>query len=235
MFIFQETDNIKLYKSSNFDDKKLTHAFTTRTSGNMQDKENRQAICKILGIEYENLVVPEQKHTDNIKIITRPDEDLSNSDGLITATPGFGILLQFADCVPVIMYAPDRHVIAVIHAGWRGTAKSIVQKAVDILEREFNAKAELIQVAIGPAIGQCCYPVSEEVAEQLLSTVAEKDNLFVVNNIDLKKLNAQQLIERGVKNIDISDECTSCRNSVFYSYRVEKEKAGRHAAIVCLM
>jgi len=229
------TDNPNLYKSSIFDDKKLLHAFTTRTSGNMQDKKNRRAACESLGIKYENLVVPEQKHTDNIKIITRPDEDVSECDGLITAIPDIGLMLLFADCVPVIMYAPDKHVLAVVHAGWRGTAKSITVKAVDVMEKEFNADPQNIQAAIGSAIGQCCYPVSTEVADQLLCTVIQKDNLLKDTNIDLKMLNARQLTERGMLNIDVSGVCTSCENATFYSYRAESGKAGRHAALACLV
>jgi YfiH family protein len=260
MFYFQEINNINLYKSSIFDDKRLKHTFTTRTGGQtpyplatlsmgtadspeLSDYviDNRKTICNVLDIKYENLVIPKQKHTDNIKIVTSQNEDVSYCDGLITATPGLVLMLQFADCVPIIMYAPDKHVVSVVHAGWRGTAKSIVQKAIGILEKEFNANPQDIQAVIGPAIGQCCYPVSSEVADQLLSTVTNSNELFTRNdgdnlvNIDLRNLNARQLTERGVMNIDVSDKCTSCTNSIFYSYRAENGKTGRHAAIASLV
>ncbi len=264
MFYFQKTNNINLYKSSIFDDEKLKYAFTTRTGGNTPFplatfsmgtaenpelltyvEENRKQVCNILGIKYENLVIPEQKHTENIKIISSPNEDISNCDGLITEIPELVLMLLFADCVPVIIYAPDKHVISVVHAGWKGTAKSIVQKTISLMEKEFNIDINKLKTAIGPAIGKCCYPVSLEVANELINTVEEKSSmeLFTKNNInadnlvniDLKKINAQQIRENGVINIDISDNCTSCMNSVFYSYRAEKAKTGRHAAIASLM
>lgn len=260
MFYFKKINNTNLYKSSILDDQRIKHAFTTRTNGDSSSslatfsmgtagnpelsgyvQDNRRKICEILGIKSENLAVPEQKHTDNIKIVSSPSEDVSNCDGLITRERGLGLMLLFADCVPVILYAPDKHVVSVIHAGWRGTAKSIVPKALNIFEKEFNANVEEIQAVIGPAIGKCCYPVSPEVGEELLSTVTKKnqDALYTRNdnliNIDLKGLNAVQLKERGVKNIDVSDKCTSCANTIFYSHRAENGKTGRHAAIACLM
>jgi hypothetical protein len=145
--------------------------------------------------------------------------------------------------VPIIIYAPDKHVVSVVHAGWRGTAKSIVQKTINILDKEFKADIKKLKVSIGQAIGQCCYPVSKEISKELINTIQKDcDNIFTTNindnnlvNVDLKKLNARQLEESGVINIDKSDNCTCCMSSVFYSYRAEKGKTGRHAALASLM
>lgn len=282
MFYFEEKNGISLYKSSILDDEKLVHTFTTRTGGNTPSpletfsmgtaenpellpyvQENRKRICEILGINYENLIIPEQKHTDNIKIVSSPYDNISDCDGLVTQTPGLVLMLLFADCIPVIIYAPDKHIISVVHAGWRGTAKSIVKKTLNIMKKEFNIDIKKIKASVGPAIGQCCYPVSREVAEELENTIAKQefkkgndefsflnsfqpenncDNIFTTNikdnnlvNVDLKKLNVQQLKEFGIINIDKSENCTCCMNSVFYSYRGENGKTGRHAAIASLV
>lgn len=262
MFYFEEKGGLSLYKSSILDDEKLVHTFTTRTGGNTPHplntfsmgtaenpellpyvQENRKRICEILGINYENLIIPEQKHTDNIKIVSSNSDDVSDCDGLITQTPGIVLMLLFADCIPVIIYAPDKHIISVVHAGWRGTAKSIVKKTLNIMKNEFNVDIKKIKASVGPAIGQCCYPVSREVAEELENTITNNcDNIFTTNikdnnlvNVDLKKLNVQQLKEFGIINIDKSENCTCCMNSVFYSYRGENGKTGRHAAIASLV
>ena len=261
MFYSQKLKNSNLYKSSILDDENLIHAFTTRIGGKTPSplesfsmgtaanpellsfvEENRKKICEIIGLKYENLIIPEQKHTDNIKIVSSADDDVSNCDGLITEVPELVLMLLFADCVPVIIYAPDKKVISVVHAGWRGTAKSIVKKTVNILDTEFNADIKKIKAVIAPSIGQCCYPVSKEVSDELKITITKDcDNIFARNmdninivNVDLKKLNARQLEEAGVINIDKSDNCTCCMNSVFYSYRAENGKTGRHAAIASL-
>ena len=263
MFYFQQTQDIKLYKSSILDDENLIHAFTTRIGGNTPSplesfsmgtaqnpellqhvENNRKKLCETLGLRYEKLIIPEQKHTDNIKIASSPSDDVSNCDALITEVPELVLMLLFADCVPVIIYAPDKKVISVVHAGWRGTEKSIVQKTLNIFDKEFKADIKKIKAVIGPAIGQCCYPVSNEVAEKLKSTIQDKkycDNIFTKNinsdnsvNVDLKKLNAVQAEEFGVKNIDKSENCTSCRNDVFYSYRAQSGRTGRHAALASI-
>jgi len=263
MFYFQQIQEINLYKSSILDDESLIHAFTTRTGGNTppplesfsmgtaQNPEllqyiesNRKKLCEALNLNYENLIIPEQKHTDNIKIVSSATDNVSDCDALITETPGLILMLLFADCVPVIIYAPDKKIISVVHAGWRGTAESIVQKTLTVFAKEFNADVNKIKAVIGPAIGQCCYPVSNDVSEKLKCTISNKincDNIFTHNindnnltNVDLKKLNAVQLEEFGVKNIDKSENCTSCTNNVFYSYRAQSGQTGRHAALASI-
>jgi polyphenol oxidase len=259
MFYIEEKKSLKYYKSSILEDNNLVHAFTTRfdknpssplngfslgTAGNPELKPrvdvNRKRICNVLGLNHNLIINPQQEHTDNIKIIKSLTDDLSSTDGVITDVPGLVLLLLFADCVPVIIYAPEERVVGVIHAGWKGTAKGIVAKAVNIFNTNFNISSESIKVAIGPAIGQCCYPVSGEVAEKLKKTVnTDCDNIFKADSdnlvrVDLKGLNARQLEESGIVDIDILDDCTSCKNSLFYSYRAEKGKTGRHGAIASL-
>ena len=91
-----------------------------------------------------------------------------------------------------------------------------------------------VVAVVGPAISLCCYEVSEEVRDRLLNTVQEKEGLAINRNVDLKKINAQQLKEFGVEKIDICPYCTSCNNNLFYSYRKENGTDKRHFAVVKL-
>lgn len=261
MFYSEEKSGIKYYRSSFLDDTNLVHAFTTRIGGNTPApmnsfslgttglnefesyvNSNRKYLCDALNLDHNKIINPEQKHTDNIKIVSCISDDVSSTDGLITTEKDLVLLLLFADCTPIILYAPDEKVLGVIHAGWRGTAAKILIKAVKIFEQEFNIKSLSIKAAIGAAIGQCCYPVSEDTYLELKKSVSTKyhDNIFKLTNdsdkinVDLKLLNYYQLIESGVKSIDISDVCTSCNNSLFYSYRADNGKTGRHGLIASL-
>lgn len=260
MFYKEEKSKIVYYKSSILDNENIVHCFTTR-AGDCQKsphngfslglggfdelktivKDNRKKFCELLQIDYKKLINPDQQHTDNIKIVTSIDDDLSNTDGIITAQKGLVIMLLFADCTPIILHAPNSGVIGVIHAGWKGTAKKIAKKAITMMTNELNVDINDIKAAIGPTIGQCCYPVSTEVAEQLQLTISKNHDKLFINadsddkiKVDLKALNALQLEEAGVKHIDVINECTSCNNSVFFSYRAENGKTGRHAAVACL-
>ena len=259
MFYPEEKNNIKYFKSDIFGNG-LIHALSTRIGGNTPYplnsfslgtaglaelkpyvETNKERLCSILGLNHKNIISPEQKHTNNIKIVTSIEDNVSDTDGIITAVPELVVMLLFADCIPVILFSPKNKVLGVIHAGWRGTAKKIVLKGVKIFTDNFNIYPEEIKAAIGPAIGQCCYPVSIDVASELKMSINDDYDKIFINDkntdkvkIDLKKLNARQLMEIGVKNIDILDYCTSCHNSLFYSYRADNGKTGRHCAIASI-
>ena len=102
------------------------------------------------------------------------------------------------------------------------------------MSNNFGTKPENIIVLIGAAISKCCYDVSEEVKDILLDTVKNPTGLYEGKNVDLKGINAQQLLEIGVKNIDICPYCTSCNNDLFYSYRKENGTKERHYAVLKL-
>ena len=260
MFYSEEKDQVKYLKSSVLDNNDLIHAFTTRFGGSTPEpldsfslgiagitdfkyyiEENKKTICNVLNLDYTKIINPEQKHTDNIRIVTSINDDVSNTDGVITNVQGLILLLLFADCTPIILYAPKERVIGVIHAGWRGTAQKIAYKAINLFEKKFNVPPSSIKAAIGPSIGQCCYPVSEEVALELRKSINHNYGKIFKNEensdkvgVNLKKLNARQLEEAGVKDIDISGNCTKCESSIFYSYRASGGKTGRHGAIASL-
>ena len=155
-----------------------------------------------------------------------------DTDGLIISEQNAAVYLRFADCTPLIFYDTKHNIGAVSHAGWRGTAARIGVKTVAKMVLNFSSRPEDIITIIGPAISLCCYEVSDDVKEQLLSTVKNTAGLFKEKNIDLKKINSRQLEEIGVQKIDICPYCTSCNNDLFYSYRKENGTKERHFAVL---
>lgn len=232
-------------ESNNLVDENLVLGISTRKNdlflGGNFDKEliqeNRKKFSEALGMDFKSVIVPDQKHTNNIKIIKTPFDDVKETDGLITKEKNLGLMLLFADCVPVVLYAPQEKVVGVFHAGWRGTFQQISKKGAEVFQAEFGIPPEKIKAFIAPSIGMCCYEVDSEVFEKLKSTVNSSDkNTFMEKNgkyfVDLKKVNAIQLMESGIKDIVVSSYCTKCSNDIFYSYREEKDKAGRFAVLV---
>ena len=218
MFYFEEINGNKVLKSDLLSE--IQHCFTTR------------------GVKPENitkypLISPVQTHSDNIQIVNSRTE-YPNTDGLILTKPKVTVCLRFADCTPIILYDTDKKTGAIIHAGWRGTAQKIGVKTVYKMRAEFSSNPADIVAVIGPAIGLCCYEVSDDVRIQLLSTVEDSTNLTDKNNVDLKRINARQLEEIGVRQIDICPYCTSCNNDLFYSYRKENGTTDRHYAMLQL-
>lgn len=216
MFYFDDFNGTKVLKSDLLEE--IIAFFSTRE------------LPDLTKLNASRVLSPIQTHSDNVEFIDDRQE-YPNTDGLILTNPKDAIYLRFADCTPLILFDKKQKIAAVSHAGWRGTAQKIGVKTV----QKMQANPEDIVALIGPAISMCCYEVSEEVRDTLLATVNDKEGLFVNRNVDLKRINAQQLKEIGVKQIDICPYCTSCDNDLFYSYRKENGTDKRHIAVAKLV
>lgn len=242
MFYFDEISGKKVMKSDLLE---VNHLFTTRdTIIKTKEpelfslvKENRKLICNHLGICDSELVSPKQTHTSHIEICTEGKTDYPETDALILTNKTQAIFLNFADCTPVIFYDKKLQIGAIAHAGWRGTAGNISVKTIEKMI-QLGCEIKNITAAIGPAISMCCYNVGNEVLEKLQKTVNDFSGLSQTRNsetyVDLKGINARQLEEFGVKNIDICPYCTFCDNDMFFSYRKENATSNRHSAIIFL-
>ena len=218
MFYFEDFNGTKIMKSDMLTE--VTAYFTTR--GEVSFSESKR------------IIHPTQTHSDHVEIV---DEriDYPDTDGLILINTEDTIYLKFADCTPLIFYDKENKIGAVSHAGWRGTAAKIGVKTINKMSANFGTKPENIVALIGAAISICCYEVSEEVRDTLLATVENPIGLYEGRNVDLKGINAQQLREIGVQNIDVCPYCTSCNNDLFYSYRKENGTKERHLAVFTRM
>ncbi|MHB8576901.1 MAG: peptidoglycan editing factor PgeF [Dehalococcoidia bacterium] len=171
-----------------------------------------------------------------------PGVPVSEGDMLATDAPGMPLLVQAADCVPLIVLDPVRRAVAVVHAGWRGTAAKAGGAAVDSMRRLFGSKPGDLLVALGPAIGSCCYEVSDEVAEAVVASCSAGDTPVILPgrgerpHIDLVTALIAQLRGVGVAQAHIANAgiCTACRGDLFYSHRREGEPTGRFGALVCI-
>ena len=215
MFYFSEINGKKILKSD-FYEKAF---FTTRGFNPQKD------VPKSFG----RIIAPSQTHSSNVEFVSENSE-YPNTDGLILTDINDTICLKFADCTPLVFYDTKQKIGAISHAGWRGVAAQIAVKTV----RKMKSDPEDIIAIIGPAISICCYEVSEEVRDSLLKTVKNNADLYNDRHVDLKKINARQLEEIGVKIIDICPYCTSCNNDLFYSYRKENGTKERHYALLTL-
>ena len=126
----------------------------------------------------QNLVTLRQVHSDVIHCVESMPQSLPVGDGLITDTPGLLLAVQTADCLPIILVDPTRRAVGAFHAGWRGTAKRIVEKGVGAMRQCFGSRPRDIRAAIGPGIHGCCYTVGEEVREKFESQFSYVAKLF---------------------------------------------------------
>jgi YfiH family protein len=178
-----------------------------------------------------------QVHGRGVAIVRqppRPEEcaDAGENDVLATALPGVALVVQSADCVPILLSGPGA--IAVAHAGWRGSALGAASAAVEAL-RELGADPGDVDAWIGPAIGACCYQVGGEVASQFAGDFARRDCTGRFR-LDLKSVNLAQLEAAGLRRerISIHPACTKCGGARYASYRRDGAAAGRMIGMIAL-
>ena len=175
--------------------------------------------------EYTGLT---QIHSSKVVLADGRRGNLEEGDALVTSETGNWIGIRTADCVPILIVDPNQRVVAAIHAGWRGTVASIASHAIESMSNHFKSDRRQMLVAIGPAIGPCCFEVGPEVAQQFHSSS---------RMVDLATTNAQLLIEAGVEpeHIDIMHLCTFCSGpGQFHSFRRDKEMSGRMVSAICI-
>jgi YfiH family protein len=158
---------------------------------------------------------------------------LKGVDVLFTQLPGVVIGITTADCVPLLFYAPDKKVIAAVHAGWRGTCAGIAAKTVKMLVEKFDLSPENIFVAAGPSISPSVYEVGDNVVEEFQNNHWNISEVFSENAgkvcLNLWKANEISLLESGLKkeNIQFLRRCTFTESDKFFSARRQGIQCGR--------
>jgi polyphenol oxidase len=188
----------------------LEHGFGTRQSVDWPPETERVRVKQI--------------HSDIVWRAGAHPGCAGEGDALVSNAPGLYLTIRTADCLPLLLAAPDVRAVAAVHAGWRGTAANIAGKAVEKLQAEFGAAPENLVAAIGPGVGQCCYEVGEEVLERFTDY---GEGIAEGRRLHLAEVNRRQLSRAGVQQIDIFDMCTFCLPEVFHSFRRDRERAGR--------
>ena len=205
---------------------------------------NRSKLAFLAGISKERIYFPDQRHTANIKEVTigTLPEELLNTDALVSNTKDCCITVLTADCVPVLLYDREKHAIAVIHAGWRGTIEMIVTKTIRFMEENYKSKASDLMACLGPSISWQNYEVGDEVSGLFRSKFGSNSKVikFIAcsnkAHIDLCKANRLLLVESGVltQNIEVSRLCTFDKPGLFFSARRDGIESGRIATCIML-
>lgn len=217
----------------------LVHGYSTRALGDAREPRNQEKILKSAGFSVSRLVWLRQVHGVTVVLVDESDcgTAIPRADALVFVhTQGrrekIPILsVHTADCIPLLFVDPTARILAVAHAGWRGTLSAIATVCVREMVRR-GARSDRILVSMGPHIGACCYHVPESRCRMFLPNLREVSHHIVQRNglwyLDLASVNVHQLIESGVmrQNIDLIAICTSCQAEEFFSYRKDRETFG---------
>ena len=196
---------------------------------------NRALLCQLLGIDDDRLLMPHQVHETEIVAVdeTSQESQLEGVDALMTNVPGLCIGVSTADCIPVLLYDKVNHAVSAIHAGWRGTVKRIVEKAVAQMTAVYGSRPSDIIAQIGPGIHVESFEVGDEVYEAFaaagfsLETISRRYGEKW--HIDLPECNRQQLLATGIPDaqITVSPICTYQHPDLYFSARRLGINSGR--------
>jgi hypothetical protein len=194
--------------------------------------ENRRRFFSALAIPLEQLAIPDQVHSANVCLVSKPGA-YESCDSLITITSEIFLVVTVADCLPIFLFDPTTKSIGVVHVGWRGSKLRILENTIKAMETEFGTKRKNIMATIGPSARTCCYEVGKDVAnefnEKFLSRSENKKYY-----LDLILFNRDILIDSGIyeNHIEILQDCTICNRSLFHSYRRDGKASGRMMGVI---
>lgn len=186
-----------------------------------------------LGVPLSRVIRPYQAGGDRVGAVGAEhggsgvikDNDLRQTDGLVTAEKGIVLSVIAADCVPVYLVAEKAEVIGILHCGRKSAAGELLYNAVDKM-RELGASPAEIKITVGPHICADCYEVGENVWSEYSEIFTEQElgKMFVRRAehlyLDLSRAIMTKAANAGIpaENITEAKACT-CHDSSFYSYR----------------
>ena len=179
-------------------------------------------------------VAVRQVHGTRILEAARPGQGFQvrgEADGLMTSEPGVLLSVTAADCVPVFLADRRGRCVAAVHAGWRGAAAGILERAISGLESRFGVGAEDLEACLGPGICGDCYEVGAEVL------VAFGKRGSGPACLDLRLELAARAGAAGISAdaVSVLDWCTRCGPVHLHSHRAHGGRAGRMAAFIGLL
>lgn len=241
-----KTHNGILYFQSqlleNASGRKIIHGFTCKSGDALESLD--KLIERVQSAwALKKLITVKQVHGNDVAVVgnkkDNPDEYRKvEADAIITKAPNIAVAVRTADCVPILLVAPNQAVCAV-HGGWRGIIGGVIESAVMKLKDEIGVKPQEIFSAIGPHIGDCCYEVGEDVAYQFEKRFGEevaRSSNSGKKMLDLALSAKITLVRAGIEpaHIDVLRICTKCNPQWFYSFRRDGKPCGRQLSFIAL-
>jgi purine-nucleoside/S-methyl-5'-thioadenosine phosphorylase / adenosine deaminase len=210
---------------------------------------NRHRVAGACQADLSDFVFARQVHGRAAAIVSRadrgrgahsPDSAIADADALVTRDPGTVLAILVADCVPIVLYDPAAHVLACVHAGWRGTVARVTQAALAAMTTLGSKPGDVI-AGIGPAIAPDRYRVGAEVASAA-SEAFGPDTPRVLRDdgsggwlFDLWEANRLALAQAGVapERVHVAGIPTGPAPGLFFSHRA-RQPCGRFALVARL-
>ncbi len=224
----------------------VAHAFSTRIGPRPGDADlagaggagpERRRLCRAAGLPMP----AESRQVHGASVLRAGRDTLRDHEpegdawiALRAEWADASIAVRWADCVPLLIADRRGRAVAAAHAGWRGTVAGVAPRVVGALAAHGVGPDELI-VALGPAIGGCCYTVGTDVLEAVAGAAGTApERIGERGRLDLRRAVHLQLLAAGVAPaaIHVAPWCTACAGELFFSHRRQGAGAGRQIACI---
>ena len=200
--ILNEKGNLRYFTFESFPKEKVDHGVFSRNGGISPDSfsslnvgesagdtrenvvENRKRIFQVFDKPVESIYDVWQIHSNIVSFSDKPrvlDSGHEKADAIFTNSKDVSLFMQFADCVPILIYDSDKEIVGIIHAGWQGTVKRIVQNAINFLIDNFSSDPKNIFAGIGPSIGPDHYEVGRNVILEVNEKLKEMESEVLIS------------------------------------------------------
>jgi YfiH family protein len=221
------------------------HAIVTRTLIGLEVAHKEPFSSIAAQLKAQQIVFLRQTHSVRGFSVTYDDTQhelvsfVHEGDYLVSSVPGIGLGVNTADCLPIVVVDTVRRVVAVAHAGWRGSVDSIAVKTVERLQQQYQSKIEDLRIFFGPSAKNCCYEVQENFKENVAGfsfkdqLITQRDKKFYFS---LAQCNSLQLESMGVRKEHIDMQYHKCTidDISFCSVRRNSGALERQMTIVVL-
>lgn len=232
MFVFR--DSLEATSTGTSTGSRVDVAFTDST---LDLQGLRQEFPELLARVEGTIGVPlarmNQVHGSEVLVVDAPMalDEVPQGDALVTTTPGLGLMVRVADCVPLVLADVDAGVIAAVHSGRPGMVLDIATRTVEVMREQ---GATDITAWLGPHVCGRCYEVPATMRDEVASTVPESwaETSWGTPALDIGAGVAAQLARAGVEVLDVAG-CT-VEDRGLHSYRRDGLASGRFAGLVWL-
>ena len=200
---------------------------------------HKNFFLKEIGINQADLVEVKQFHTDKVIKVGQTNVGrgfVDTADAMITSEQGVALSVVTSDCLPIFLYDPNKKVIAVVHAGWRGVYVKIIIKTIKKMKDDCEVNPADLLVWIGPHVSGTSYCFDIERYDDSPANTYFDSLGGVIKNakqfcVDLACIAQKQMESEAVltRNIEVSDLDTKTDKD-FFSYQ-----AGDRTNNVCVI
>jgi YfiH family protein len=234
---FNGWDNVRVYYSTRvggvspppYDTLNL-HA---KRGDSLEDIEsNREIFYRTINVDESNVVYTNQNHSAKVNVVNSKGKKIEG-DGIITDKKHLFLAVFTADCIALFLYSSRVRVISLLHVGWKGAEKGIIERGVRKICKEYRVEPDGIEALLGPSIGPTCYQVGEGFRKRFgRDYVVEKEGRLY---FDMWSMVEDRLKQTGISRSFSPHICTFLRNDLFFSYRKSGDKVGENIGVIGLV